>query len=98
MCIRDRDDGQPLDRHVVDHVVEGALHEGRIDIAEGDDPRGSQSGREGHGMSFGDPDVETAPVSYTHLISHFGPLTKAPMPAIDLAKVLKSTSTPSTTP
>ena len=61
---------QVLDRHVVNHVVVGALHEGRIDIAEGNHPRGGQSGREGHGVSFGDAHVETAVGHLAHQNVH----------------------------
>ena len=49
---------QALDRHVVHHLVVGALQEGRIDRAERLHPLGRQAGGEGHRVLLGDADVE----------------------------------------
>ena len=49
---------QILDRDVVDHLVVGALQEGRIDRAERPVPRRGQPGGKGHRMLLGDADVE----------------------------------------
>ncbi len=51
---------QRLDRHVVHHLVVGALQEGRIDRAERLHPLGRQAGREGHRVLLGDADIEAA--------------------------------------
>ena len=53
-------DRQTLHRHVVHHLIVGALEEGRVDggerlVAFGGKPRG-----EGHGMLLGDADIEAA--------------------------------------
>ena len=47
-----------LERHVVDYVIVGPLHERRINIAERDHAGRSQPGRERDGMSLGYADVE----------------------------------------
>src|SRR5262249_48080801 len=51
-------DGQGLDSHVVNDLVVGALQEGRVDGAERLEALDRQAGGEGHGMLFGDADVE----------------------------------------
>ena len=51
-------DVQMLERHVVDYVIVGPLHERRINIAERDHAGRSQPGRERDGMSLGYADVE----------------------------------------
>ena len=51
---------QRLDRHVMHHLVIGALQEGRIDGAEGLHAFGGQAGGEGHAMLLGDADIEGA--------------------------------------
>ena len=51
---------QRLDRHVVHHLVVGALQEGRVDRAERLHPLGRQAGGEGHRVLLGDADVEAA--------------------------------------
>ena len=51
---------QVLDGDVVDDLVIGALQEGRIDGAERPHALGGEAGREGHGVLFGDADVEAA--------------------------------------
>ena len=50
-------------------VVEGALRETRIDIAEGHQSGACHSAREGHCVSFGDAHVEGA---VGHLLHHAG--------------------------
>ena len=52
--------GKPLDRHVMDKLVIGALQEGRINGAERLVALGRKARREGHGMLFGDADIEGA--------------------------------------
>ena len=51
---------QVLDRDVVDHLVVGALQEGRIDRAERAHALGGQPGGESHRVLLGDADVEGA--------------------------------------
>ena len=51
---------QALDRHVVHHLVVGALQEGRVDGAERPQPLGRHAGGEGHRVLLGDADVEAA--------------------------------------
>ncbi len=51
---------QVLDRHVVHHLVEGALQEGRIDRAERPHALRGEAGGEGHRVLFGNADVEGA--------------------------------------
>ena len=51
---------QVLHGDVVDHLVVGALQEGRVDRAERLQPLGGEAGREGHGVLLGDADVEDA--------------------------------------
>ena len=48
---------QVLDRHVVDELVVGALHEGRVDRHERLQALAGLSGGEGHGVLLGDTDV-----------------------------------------
>ena len=50
-----------LQRHVVHHLVVGALQERRIDGAERRHAFGRHAGGEGHRVLLGDPDIE-APV------------------------------------
>ena len=52
--------GRPLDRDVVDHLVVGALQEGRVDGAERAEALGGEAGGEGDGVLLGDADVEAA--------------------------------------
>ena len=52
---------QPLDRHVVHHLVEAALQERRVDRAERPQPRRREPGGESHRMLLGDADVEAPP-------------------------------------
>ena len=49
---------QVLDRHVMHDLVVGALQEGRIDQRRTALALGRQAGGEGHGVLFGDADVE----------------------------------------
>ena len=51
---------QALDRDVVDHLVVGALQEGRVDGAERAEALGGEAGGEGDGVLLGDADVEAA--------------------------------------
>jgi hypothetical protein len=51
---------QPLDRHVMHHLIVAALQEGRIDRAERLHPPRRQPGAEGHAMLLGDAHVEAA--------------------------------------
>ena len=51
---------QVLDRHVMHHLVIGALQEGGIDRAERPHPLRGEAGGKGHGMLFGNADVEIA--------------------------------------
>ena len=51
---------QVLDRHVVDHLVVGALEEGRIDRAERPHALRGKARGKGHRVLFGDADVEGA--------------------------------------
>src|SRR6516164_913428 len=53
-------DRQALDRHVMDHLVIGALKEGGIDGAEGLVALRRQAGGEGDRMLLGDSDIEAA--------------------------------------
>ena len=53
-------DRQALDRHVMHHLVVGALQEGRVDGAERLHAFGRQPGGEGHRVLFGDADIEAA--------------------------------------
>src|SRR5690606_22791879 len=48
---------QVLDGHVVDYLVVGALHERGVNIAERDESLGSEAGRKGYRMLFGDSHV-----------------------------------------
>ena len=52
--------GQFLERHVVDHLVVGALHEGGVDVAERLHPRRRETCGEGHGVFLLYADVEEA--------------------------------------
>ena len=51
---------QVLDRHVVHHLVVGALQEGRVDGAERPEALGGEAGGEGDRVLLGDADVEAA--------------------------------------
>ena len=51
---------QALDRHVVHHLVVGALQERRVDRAERLHPLGRQARGEGHRVLLGDAHVEAA--------------------------------------
>mmetsp|Transcript_1232 Transcript_1232/g.3507 ORF Transcript_1232/g.3507 Transcript_1232/m.3507 type:complete len:279 (-) Transcript_1232:1230-2066(-) len=52
--------GQVLDGHVVDHLIVAALHERRVDTAEGLEALARHTGREGDGVLLGNADVEGA--------------------------------------
>ena len=58
---------QVLNRHVVDDLVVGALHEARVDVAERHLALGGHAGTEGDGVLFSDAHVER-PVG--HLSEH----------------------------
>jgi len=58
---------QVLDRHVVDDLVVGALHEARVDVAERHLALGGHAGTEGDGVLFSNAHVER-PVG--HLSEH----------------------------
>ncbi len=51
---------QVLDRHIVDHLIVGALEEGRIDRAERPHALRGEPGGERHRVLLGDADVERA--------------------------------------
>ena len=59
-AIQGKAHGQALQRHVVHHLVVGALKERRVDGAERLHPFGRHAGGEGDGMLLGDADVEGA--------------------------------------
>ncbi len=58
--VEGEDDGQVHQTDVVIDLVVGPLEEGRVDGYDGLEPRDRQAGGEGHGMLFGDPDIEEA--------------------------------------
>ena len=58
---------QVLQRHVVDHVVVGTLHERGVDVADRVHASCGQTCREGHGMTLGNTHVEA---SFGHLLHH----------------------------
>ena len=66
-AIQTDDHVQLLQRHVVNHLVVGALHEAGVYVAEGHHALCRQSGRKGHGMLFRNAHVES-PVR--HLLHH----------------------------
>ena len=51
---------QGLDGHVMDHLVVGALKEGRVDHGKGPEPFGREPRCEGDAVLLGDADIETA--------------------------------------
>ena len=51
-------DGQLLDAHVVDQLVVGALQEGAVDRHHGAQALTGHARRHGHGVLFGDTDIE----------------------------------------
>ena len=57
-AVQDKPHGQVLDGHVVDHLVVSALHERRVDAAEGFEALARHAGREGNGVLLGDTNVE----------------------------------------
>ena len=61
---------QMLQSHVVHHLVDGALHEGRIDVAEGQHALLGQASAEGHCMLLGDAHVEGAVGEALHQVGH----------------------------
>ena len=54
----------------MDHHVIGALHERRVDVAEGNQPLFGQSGREGDCMTFGNAHVKGPFGELFHQIGH----------------------------
>ena len=50
--------GQPLQSHVMHHLIITALQEGRIDRAERPQPAGRHTGGKGHAMLFGNADIK----------------------------------------
>ena len=61
---------QMLQRHVVHHLVDGTLHKGRIDVAEGQHAFLGQSAAEGHRMLLGNTHVEGTVGETLHQIGH----------------------------
>src|SRR5215471_20955493 len=55
---------QTLDGNVVNHLVIGALQEGRIDDGEWLETFGRKTARKCHGMLLGDADIECAVRKY----------------------------------
>ena len=59
-AIEREDHRQPLEADVVQHLVEGALQEGRVDGDHRAHPLAGETGGEGHRVLLGDADVEEA--------------------------------------
>src|SRR5579872_4940770 len=59
-AIQREDDVQVLHADIVDHLIEGALHEGRVNGGNGTHPGGGQPGGESDAVLFGNAHVEIA--------------------------------------
>ena len=57
-AVEAEDHREILKGYIVDDLVVGPLHECRIDVAEGDIAGSREARGKGHGMLFGDADVE----------------------------------------
>src|SRR5690554_6292387 len=61
---------QLLQCHVVDYLVIGTQHEGRVDVAEGNHPLCGHAGGEGYRMCFGDAHIESPFRHLFHQVYH----------------------------
>lgn len=59
-AVQDHAHGELLDHHVVHHLVVAALHEGRVDAAEGLEALDGHARRKRHGVLLRDAHVEGA--------------------------------------